>query len=155
MDPKDLEMIRDAIKSATEGSVPFPWVTVVIGALVAVIGVLWAWGFKKSESWAIKVEEFARDQRARDDSRDAEIRARYDTVIKKLSVEYDTRIKRLEEARDMARNQYESYRSENENWLRNQFLEAAKVIEESNEIHETATTQIERVIFGRGDKIDP
>jgi hypothetical protein len=155
MDPRDLETIKRAIeatiKAHAEGQVPFAWVAVVCGALVSVIGVLWAWGFKQSQAWVAKIEEVSKAQRDRDDSRDATTRERYTTVIDNLKKEgrdelgkVEDKLKRLEAGRDFIREQGERFRAETELWLRQQLVESTKTLDQANDLAELLLKELER-----------
>ena len=120
MDPRDLDLIKRAISEALSGQSD-SHIMMICGVLSSVIGVLWAWGFKQSQAWVIKIEELSKDQRSRDDERESTIRQRFEGIIDTLSDEHkqalkerDKRIDRLEQARDLARDQYNNYRSETE-----------------------------------------
>lgn len=151
MDPRDLDAIKRLIEAQAEGQVPFAWVAVVCGALVSVIGILWAWGFRQSEAWVAKIEELAKDQRSRDDEREATIRERFEGVILQLNKDHkshiethEKRIERLEAAKDLARDQYNNYRKEAEIWAREQLVEVTKALEEAAEVSEAAVSELER-----------
>jgi hypothetical protein len=151
MDPRDLDAIKRLIEAQAEGQVPFAWVALVCGALVSVIGVLWAWGFRQSEAWVAKIEELAKDQRSRDDERESTIRERFEAVIVQLNKDHrshiqthEKRIERLEAAKDLARDQYNAYRKEAEIWAREQLVEVTKALEEAAEVSEAAVSELER-----------
>ena len=155
MDPRDLETIKRAveatIKAHAEGQIPFSQVAVVCGALVSVIGILWAWGFKQSQAWVTKIEEVSKYQRDRDDSRDATTRERYNTVIDSLKKEgrdelekIEDKLKRLEAGRDFIREQGERFRAETELWLRQQLVESTKTLDQANDLAELLLKELER-----------
>jgi hypothetical protein len=152
MDPRDLDHIKRIIEAQAEGQVPFAWVAVVCGALVSVIGILWAWGFRQSEAWVAKIEELAKDQRSRDDEREATIRERFEGVIIQLNKDHrshiethEKRIERLEAAKDLARDQYDSYRVEIELWTRAQLFELTNALDEAGKLGEATLSQLERI----------
>lgn len=152
MDPRDLDAIKRIIEAQAEGQVPFAWVALVCGALVSVIGVLWAWGFRQSEAWVAKIEELAKDQRSRDDERESTIRERFEGVIIQLNKDHrihiqthEKRIERLEAAKDLARDQYDAYRVEIESWTRSQLFELTNALDEAGKLGEATLTELERI----------
>lgn len=163
MDPKDIELIKQTLEAGLQkyasGQVPFLWVSLVVGALVAAIGVTWAWGLKQStkaadqiKEWATKVEELSNNQRQRDDERDDRVRARYKEVIDGMKVDwdqqrtrYEERISRLEAARDSARNLYEQSLKEVGEVLGRKLERATKADEEVGEFLELILPHLERL----------
>jgi hypothetical protein len=146
MDPRDLDLIKRAIEEALKGQSDAQ-IMMVCGVLSSVIAVLWAWGFKQSQAWVAKIEELAKDQRSRDDTRDTEMRARYDKIIEGIKTENEKRTERLEAARDLARNQYNSYRDETEKYIKNQLMETTRALEESASVAETTVSQLEKIVY--------
>ena len=170
MDAKDIELVKSIIEAAiktafeaqTSGMVPFAWVSVIVGGLVAGIGVTWAWGLKQStkaseeiKGWATKVQELADKQRDRDDDRDIATRDRWEKVVKGIhekhtaeKAEWKVREKRLEDSRDAAKLQYETTLRDNGEILTKQIVECNSTISEATEYFELLVPIIQRTESG-------